>query len=55
MNPNTPIKIDHTDISFINLDPTGPIDRGMMKEDDEKSGLLRGRSQLANAVGRIKA
>jgi FMN-dependent NADH-azoreductase len=44
-----------SDLQFINLDPTGPIDRGLMKETDEKSGLLRARGQLLSAAERIKA
>lgn len=43
-----------TDVSFINIDPTGPIDRGLMQENDDKSGLVRGRGQLKEAASRIK-
>lgn len=42
------------DTKFINLDPTGPLDRGIMLEDDPKSGISRGRSQLTEAASRIK-
>jgi len=42
------------DLLFVNGDPTGPIDRGLLQESDASSGMSRARALLPAAAARIK-
>lgn len=42
------------DLTFINMDPTGPVDFGRISADDPKSGISRARELIPAAVDRIK-
>lgn len=42
------------DLVFVNGDPTGPLDRGLVQESDAASGMSRARALLPAAAARIK-
>jgi hypothetical protein len=43
------------DVVFVNGDPTGPIDKGIIKEDDPSSGMSRARREIPAAAARLWA
>lgn len=47
-------RIGVQDISFINCDPAGPLDRGMVAYDSPESAYIKAQKQIPQAVTRIR-
>jgi FMN-dependent NADH-azoreductase len=47
-------RIGITDLEFVNCDPTGPMDRGMVDPADPDSGFSRALAQVPAAAARIR-
>lgn len=47
-------RIEVQDISFINCDPAGPLDRGMVAHDSPESAYKKTQKQIPQAVARIR-
>ena len=47
-------RIGVQDISFINCDPAGPLDRGMVAPDSPESAYIKAQKQIPQAVARIR-
>jgi len=47
-------RIGVQDIAFINCDPAGPLDRGMIEVDSPQSAYTKARNQIPQAVARIR-
>jgi hypothetical protein len=48
-------QIGATDLTFINTDPTGPLDFGKISPDNPTSSYRRALGRIPEAVRRIKA
>ena len=47
-------RIGVQDISFINCDPAGPLDRGIVASDSPESAYIKAQKQIPQAVTRIR-
>jgi len=45
-------RIGVTDVAFVNCDPTGPLDRGVLSPSDPTSGFTRALAQVSAAAAR---
>jgi len=47
-------RIGIQDMFFINCDPAGPLDRGMIAADSPESAYIKAQKQIPQAVSRIR-